>query len=98
MSLEEDEKEESFYHWIKLRCLMKYFVEFTVKTYKMGHISFQVLQMHESRSIEKHKTNYFLSRAISCISSMKEHLGEELEVDMDESRHSIENKNDDVEN
>jgi len=44
----------------------------------MGRIAYQVFQIQESRAIEKNKTSYFLSRTISCINSMREHLGEEL--------------------
>ena len=57
---------------------MKYFVEFSVKVYHMGRVEFQVIEMRESRIIERQKTSYFLERSVSAISSMREYLGEEL--------------------
>ena len=77
-----------FYRALKSTGSCKYFVEFVVQTYHMGNISFPVIQIRESRVIEKHKTIYFLNHAYSGINSMREHLGEEVEVDMESSRNS----------
>ena len=79
--IEEEEMEdlsEDFYRWLKQNSCVKYFVEFSVKVYHMGRVEFQVIEMRESRIIERQKTSYFLERSVSAISSMREYLGEEL--------------------
>ena len=48
---QKEEQEDSFYYWIKSNCSEKYYVEFSVQKYRMGGISFDVLQLRESRLI-----------------------------------------------
>jgi hypothetical protein len=52
----------------------------------MGRVRFLVVKLLESRLIDRCKTSYFLSRNASYLCSMREHLGDELEVDIEERR------------
>lgn len=46
----------------------------------MGRVRFPILQIRESRPIEKHKTSYFLAKTGNKISSMRDYLGEEIDL------------------
>jgi hypothetical protein len=48
---EKENIDDDFHCHLKAHCPSKYFVEFTVKTYHMGRVAFQILQMRESRVI-----------------------------------------------
>lgn len=52
----------------------------------MGRVRFPILQIRESRPIEKQKTSYFLAKTGNKINSMRDYLGEEIDLDIESAK------------